>query len=216
MDHPDDWVIFRKLAERKLGKMLSELDSIQVIGKSSSWDQHNEEFGKNKINWTKGLAERSCEWEVKTKNIFLICDRDSLPVQSVGKEVDGVDDGVSVKGDNPQPSQWNGQHSPNVHLLSWKQREIENYLLSYTAINGKEKLVEINDQLGPNFNLSAEMQPDDDQVRSLDVKAIISPFIKTIDGLCLETLQTYIDMIPPEEISEDIENMYSFIVGKLT
>ncbi|MEJ1488238.1 MAG: hypothetical protein RPU72_07765, partial [Candidatus Sedimenticola sp. (ex Thyasira tokunagai)] len=74
---------------------------------------------------------------------------------------------------------------------------------------------EVNGQLGPNFKLSAETLLDDDQVRALDVKAIISPIIKPQDVLCLEALQTYIDLIPPEEISEDIENMYYFIVGKL-
>lgn len=30
-----------------------------------------------------------------------------------------------------------------------------------------------------------------------------------------EALQAYIDLIPPDEISEDIENMYNFIVGKI-
>jgi len=34
-------------------------------------------------------------------------------------------------------------------------------------------------------------------------------------GFCPEKLQAYIDLIPAEEISEDITNMYNFITGKL-
>ncbi|MEJ1358417.1 MAG: AAA family ATPase [Candidatus Sedimenticola sp. (ex Thyasira tokunagai)] len=215
MDYPDDWVIFRKLAERKMGAALDELDDIQVIGKSSGWNHHNEEFGRSKVSWVNAFAERSCEWELATKNVFLICDRDNLPIPSIGKITGNVDDGVSVQGEDPQPAQWSNNGSPQAHLLSWKRREIENYLLSYTAIHGKGLLDEVNGQLGPNFKLSAETLLDDDQVRALDVKAIISPIIKPQDVLCLEALQTYIDLIPPEEISEDIENMYYFIVGKL-
>jgi Fe-S cluster assembly ATPase SufC len=215
MDYPDDWIIFRKLAERKLGKGLDELDDIQVIGQPSGWDQHNEKFGKSKVAWVSSFAGRSCEWELATKNVFLICDRDNLPIPSVGKIIGGVNDGVSVQGENPQPAQWSNGGSPKAHLLSWKCREIENYLLSYTAIHEMGKLDDVNDQLGPNFNLSAETLLDEDQVRILDVKAIISPFIKPQDELRLESLQTYIDLIPPEEISEDIENMYNFIVSKL-
>ena len=34
-------------------------------------------------------------------------------------------------------------------------------------------------------------------------------------GLDTDKLQAYIDLIPPAEISEDITNMYNFIIGKL-
>jgi hypothetical protein len=34
-------------------------------------------------------------------------------------------------------------------------------------------------------------------------------------GLDFDKLQAYIDLIPEDEISEDITNMYNFIIGKL-
>lgn len=47
-------------------------------------------------------------------------------------------------------------------------------------------------------------------------KEVIDPLINT-EGLGLDPdkLQAYIDLIPPQEISEDITNMYNFIIGKL-
>ena len=48
------------------------------------------------------------------------------------------------------------------------------------------------------------------------VADIINPLINTDgEGLDPVKLQAYIDLIPPEEISEDITNMYNFIIGKL-
>ncbi|MEA3640657.1 MAG: hypothetical protein VBE63_12035 [Lamprobacter sp.] len=52
------------------------------------------------------------------------------------------------------------------------------------------------------------------QTLSFD-KISINPLVNGSDGLCPEKLQAYIDLIPPQEISEDINNMYNFIVRKL-
>lgn len=210
IDDQDDWVIFKMLAEKKLGRNLPELKDIQVIKKESNYEQHTCSFGKSKISWVDALAIRSSEWDIKTKNVFLICDRDNLTIESIDNN-----DCVSVNGENAQPLSWSDQTSPKVHLLSWRHREIENYLLSYTALIARTQLDAVNDQLGVNERLTESSAPDNNQVRNLDVKEIIKPFIKTAEGLCLESLQAYIDLIPPEEISEDIENMYNFIVSKL-
>jgi len=210
IDDPDDWTIFRLLAEKKLGKILPKLKNIQVIKKESNYEQHTCSFGKSKIAWTDAFATHSSEWDVQTKNIFLICDRDNLTIASI----DNIDC-VSVNGEKVQPKGWSKASCPQVYLLSWRHREIENYLLSYTALSDNGQLDAVNDQLGVNFRLAAYTASDHDQVRDLDVKEIIKPFIKLSEGLCLESLQAYIALIPPEEISEDIENMYNFIEGKL-
>lgn len=54
------------------------------------------------------------------------------------------------------------------------------------------------------------------QLSSEKVKSILDPLIN-IDGNGLDfaKLQAYIDLIPPDEISEDITKMYQFIKEKL-
>ena len=210
IDDPDDWVIFKMLAERKLERPLPRLNDIQAIKKESNYEQHTCGFGKSKIAWADAFSIRSSEWDIQTKNIFLICDRDNLPLASID-----TDNGVSVNGENAQPSSWSGQAKPKVHLLSWRHREIENYLLSHTALIVHNKLPQINAQLGVDHQLNANVASDSEPVRCLDVKEVIKPIIKPEEGLCLESLQEYINLIPPSEISEDITNMYNFIIGKL-
>ncbi|MBF4254436.1 ATP-binding protein, partial [Vibrio anguillarum] len=57
---------------------------------------------------------------------------------------------------------------------------------------------------------------DNDDIRRLNAKNVIDPLINTEGiGLDINKLQAYIDQIPPDEISEDITNMYNFIIGKL-
>ncbi|MDF5257353.1 ATP-binding protein, partial [Vibrio parahaemolyticus] len=57
---------------------------------------------------------------------------------------------------------------------------------------------------------------DNDDIRRMNVKDIINPLINTDgEGLDPAKLQAYIDLIPPDEISEDITNMYNIITRKL-
>ncbi len=210
IDDPDDWIIFRMLAEKKLGRTPTKLNGFQIIKKESNYEQHTCGFGKSKIFWAGAFAKKSSEWDLQTKTIFLICDRDNLPDSSIDKR-----DGVSVNGEKEQPVEWSCRTSPKVHLLSWRQREIENYLLCFSALNAHNKIEAVNTELSSATQLKINSSPDCDQVRNLDVKEIIAPLVKPHEGLCLESLQAYIDLIPPDEISEDIENMYNFIVSKL-
>lgn len=78
-------------------------------------------------------------------------------------------------------------------------------------------LAEINGdgELGPAFHLAENDPADNEGIRRLAVKKTINPLINGADGQCTVKLENYIDLIPPEEISEDIENMYNFIVSKL-
>ena len=66
------------------------------------------------------------------------------------------------------------------------------------------------------FKIEQGNPGDNDDIRRLNAKSVIDPLINT-DGVGLDTerLQAYIDLIPKEEISEDITNMYNFIIGKL-
>lgn len=112
--------------------------------------------------------------------------------------------------------QWPRDINTSVHLLAWKRREIKNYLLSHTALNYHGKLDNINNaDLAQADHLITNNSGDNGGIRRLAVKDTINPLINGADGLCTEKLQTYIDLIPPGEITEDIENMYNFIVSKL-
>ena len=95
--------------------------------------------------------------------------------------------------------------------------EIKNYLLSYTALAHHNLLGQINNgDIAQRNHLQLNNPGDNDDIRRLNVKDIINPLINTDgEGLDPVKLQAYIDLIPPEEISEDITNMYNFIIGKL-
>lgn len=172
-----------------------------------------ESFGKAKIQWTENLSHVECT--LATSQIFLICDRDEAPLS-----IDPTS-GVKVCGakyrDQIRNISWPNGHNVNVHLLSWRRREIKNYLLSFSALSHHNVLNEINnDTLAAAHHLQENDPCDNDGIRDLNVKSTVNPFInRDGHGLCLEKLQTYIDLIPPEEVSEDIENMYNFIVRKV-
>ena len=76
-------------------------------------------------------------------------------------------------------------------------------------------------QLHPAFQIRNHLKPNDpsdnDDIRHINAKSIINPLINT-DGVGLDRqkLQDYVDLIPPEEISEDIANMFEFIKENLT
>jgi hypothetical protein len=103
------------------------------------------------------------------------------------------------------------------YLLAWKRREIKNYLLSYTALAHHHLLGQINNgDIAQRNHLQPNNPSDNEDIRRLNVKDVINPLINTDgEGLNPEKLQAYIDLIPPDEISEDITNMYNFIIGKL-
>ena len=86
-----------------------------------------------------------------------------------------------------------------------------------TALTHHGVLAEINnDTLAVASHLKQADPGDNEGIRKLYVKDTVNPFINRDGyGLCSEKLQAYIDLIPPSEISEDIENMYNFIVSKL-
>jgi ABC-type multidrug transport system ATPase subunit len=211
LDDYNDWDIFLRLAARK-GLDISLLDSVYAFKKTSSCSNHNEPFGKSKIQWTENLSKVECA--LATAHVFLICDRDEAILDidpTTGVKVRGTQYRNQINAIN-----WPGGANVSVYLLAWKRREIKNYLLSHTALNHHGKLAEINSAtLAQADHLAANNPGDNDGVRRLEVKNTVDPLINAADGLCRQKLQNYIDLIPPAEISEDIENMYNFIVSKL-
>lgn len=210
MDDYNDWAIFLALAQQK-GLNTSLLSAVQVIKQASSYGSINETLGKAKFDWVTALL--SSESEKKTQNLFLICDRDEAQIQF-------NQNGVSVSGKEYTQiisKIKKGNRDLNVHFLAWQRREIKNYLLSYTALYNYDFLKDINnDEIAAKDYLKENDPADNKTIRDLDVKTLITNVIDT-DGVGLDKdkLNAYINQIPPVEISDDIENMYNFIVSKL-
>ena len=209
LDDYNDWDIFLLLASRK-GLDISKLKSVYAFKKTSSYGSTTESFAKAKLQWAENLSKVDCD--LVTTQVFLICDRDEAPlnidpttkVKVLGKEYSSKIKAIT-KGKGVE-----------VHLLAWSRREIKNYLLSHTALSHHGKLAEINSAaLAQVDHLAVNNPGDNDGIRRLTVKDTIDPLVNADDGLCRQKLQTYIDLIPPAEISEDIINMYNFIVSKL-
>jgi len=229
IDYYNDWIIFELLAKKK-SLNWAPLSSISPIAKSSSYSAAGDVFGSSKVRWVNDLRNmkdhlRVCKAEQfgkdkalherKITNVFLVCDRDELPDANIdaknGVKVIGVQNSDKFDLGLPCPERINS------YLLTWKRREIKNYLLSYTALTQRNAIDQINnDKIAQRNHLQPNTSCDNDDIRRLDVKVIIDPLINTDGiGLDLEKLQAYINLIPPEEISEDITNMYNFIIGKL-
>ncbi|MFI8621673.1 ATP-binding protein [Marinomonas sp. NPDC078689] len=212
LDDYNDWIIFTKLASRA-GLDVNRLATVHAMKKSSSYASANETFGKGKIDWLHGLSK--IESPLVTTQIFLICDRDEAALD--WNAANGVQVNGQVYRELLNAIQWPRGTNVSPYLLAWKRREIKNYLLSHTALSHHNVLAAINN---PDIAQRNHLQPnnpgDNNDIRRLNAKNVIDPLINT-EGIGLDTdkLQAYIDLIPPDEISEDITNMYNFIIGKL-
>ncbi|MCU8487829.1 ATP-binding protein [Vibrio vulnificus] len=211
LDDYNDWIIFTKLAVKK-GLDISHLKQVHAIKKTSSCASDAERLGQAKVDWTKGFG--ASESQLNTTRVFLICDRDEA---NPNWQQNGVELAGKPYKDLLKTIKWPNGLNTKTYLLAWKRREIKNYLLSYTALKQFGVLEQIN---GANIaavdHLNAGDAGDNDSIRRLNAKDVIDPLINT-EGIGLDTdkLQAYIDLIPPAEISEDITNMYNFIIGKL-
>lgn len=212
LDDYNDWLIFTKLAQKK-GHDISKLSSIHAIKKTSSYTSDADTLGLPKIDWVKGLA--TSESQINTAKIFLICDRDEA------KPNWNENDGVQLAGAQYKKLlksiSWPNNLSVQTFLLTWKRREIKNYLLSYTALSHHEALEKVNNaKIAADHHLQINKPCDNESIRLLQAKEAVDFIINTEGvGLDIEKLQAYINLIPADEISEDITNMYHFIIGKL-
>lgn len=212
LDDYNDWIIFTKLASRA-GLDVNRLATVHAMKKSSSYATANETFGKGKIDWLHGLSK--IESPLVTTQIFLICDRDEAALD--WNAANGVQVNGQVYRELLNAIQWPRGTRVSPYLLAWKRREIKNYLLSHTALSHHNVLTQINNgEIAQRNHLQPNNPGDNDDIRRLNAKSVIDPLINT-EGIGLDTdkLQAYIDLIPPAEISEDITNMYNFIIGKL-
>ncbi|MBK9722646.1 MAG: ATP-binding protein [Saprospiraceae bacterium] len=215
-----DWFIFTELCKKKVPAFdLNVLQQIHYIKCSSGYQNSSQRFGNSKLDWVESFKREHAN--PSTKSIFLICDRDNL------SPADIRDNGLVV---NSTPAgrlntiSLRGAGNKTAYLMSWKRREIENYLLSYTMLSAHGKLAEINNHLAPLNQLMASIPCDNNDVRNLDVKTMLQPLylkdglthIPTDEsGVDYNKLAAIITEIPTNEISEDILNVYNFIIGKI-
>lgn len=212
-----DWFIFRRLCERKISNFDSSVfEKISFIKRNSGYRDSSETFGGAKLDWV--IQFNKYNKNPKTQSIFMICDRDNL--NTVEIQVSGQ---LIRNSNRENQMNVNGGNRRHAYLLSWKRREIENYLLSYTMLSEYSLLEEINLHLSNHNQLTENNSGDNDQVRDLDIKSEIKHlYLKeelsedTIGGIDYEKLKCVINKIPPSEISEDIENMYNFLRSKIT
>ena len=219
LDDENDWTIFIKLAEKK-GLDVTRLLPVNPLKKSSSYSNDEDKLGEVKINWVKSLG--ASDSILATRKVFLICDRDEA---NPNWKPNGVQLAGKTYGQLVSSIKWPEGYRADTFLLAWKRREIKHYLLSYTALSHHNRINTINnDRLAAGYHLKVSDAGDNDGLRKLSsemVKAATHDLINVVigeevdKGFCPEKLQAYIDLIPAEEISEDITNMYNFITGKL-
>ncbi len=246
IDNKNDWVILKYLIERKFGNdKKEEIDKnfSEFTCKScpSNWDSHTTSFAKSKINWLNEFVSylKTIKNSKITKNIFLICDRDDLPLNSIDQKSLKLKDGVI----NKDIIALEKDADVKIHILVWRRREIKHYLLSYSALHHYGALGKINnDSLAKSshlyiknngdynisiddngvatsfFNMHFESDLSNDfnegigLMSSKKVKSLLSEFIENDNGLCVEKSKIFIDFINPEEISSDIEFVYNALI----
>lgn len=211
MDHVNDWIIFRKLARKKIGDGVDVvLDQFLPIGKESSYDSVNETLGGAKLFFINEFKKRTAGERILTKNIFLICDKDVFPSNQI------LDDHqVHIDRSFNDIKKFNSNNT-KTHLLCWKRREIENYLISPSMLSEKEKLDELKALYPlPNLNVGENLDIITD-IREGDFKTVLRP-LYNIDGEGFNEplIDEIIGLMPANEISEDIEKVYNYLASKI-
>ena len=213
-----DWFIFRELCKIKIDDFSDEVfNKTQYINCSAGYETRTEDFGNGKLKWYANYKENISKSDNNIENLFMICDRDNMPIGDI-KKIDGrrgykIGDYVLVN--NP-----NLEHYRNLkpHLLSWRRKQIENYLLSKTMLEAKGILQSINDELPVSGHLKENNEMDIDSIQNVEIKDKIKALYSNIGdtyGICYDTLKETILLIPAAEISEDIVKMYEFIKNKV-
>lgn len=208
IDNINDWRAFKTLASIKCANYDENIFSkIKVLNVSAgSDDAINQIFGDSKIKWVENFMSINKKNELlKTKSIFMLCDRDENNIKF-------CDDGVRVTGKNKQVQFGNGR---TAYLLSWKRRQIENYYMSYTLANRYNILDQLNKTVLESDHLKEGDSMDVKSVRNAEVKDIFKVLYSNATGLDYKLRDEILHSIPASEISEDIENMYNFIVSKI-
>jgi len=209
LDDLDDWIIFKKLAIKKIGIEVEAIfDKVVAFKRESSFNTTGEIFGKSKMIYVNQFKTKNENNSINTKNLFLICDRDKLPLTEINDNLE-----VQIHSDFSSIKSFNSNNT-KTHLLSWRMLEIENYLLSKTMLEEYGKFDDLENELnGVNFDGITTFDESED-LRIYDAKDILHPLYKD-GGFDEVKLDEIIDKIPSNEISEDIVKMYEFIKTKI-
>ncbi|MBQ4864707.1 ATP-binding protein [Pseudoalteromonas sp. MMG013] len=222
MDCEDDWIIFKLLAIRKLAENQNEaaqisqfLNKFVVIKQESGFEKNSQVFADKKLMRLANFVSYLEGHPHNTKNVYMICDRDEFPLTNIGT----AKCALLVQQNGIQKFNKNNLIS---HLLSWKRREIKHYLVCPSALN------ESNDALNESLDLGVKTKLQDGQtgdystegnyngklasVESGIIKEIIDPYVKNETGFCVNRTQSFVNSIPKAEISEDIVNLYNYLV----
>lgn len=206
LDDHVDWLILKKLANKKMGDSVNLIfDQIIPIKRSSSFKTSDETFGKGKLRFVEDFKSNAPSNSI-TEDIFLICDKDDLPINQVAPNLT-----VRIDSDYRNLRSFSVSNvTTTSHLLSWKRREIENYLLCPTMLTHFNKLHELQNHF-PLLNLAVNNTLDASaDIRDFDSKSILHPLYKD-GGFDEDKLDQIIAQIPVTEISEDIELMYNYL-----
>lgn len=216
MDDYNDWLIFKSLANRK-GLDISFISNLHAIKKYSGYQNSNDDFGFAKVDWVSELARSFTEQDTEIQNIFLICDKDDAKITFIKETVQVC--GKKYKNKMKEIS-WPKKNSKTaVHLLAWNRREIENYLISHSLMEKNNILRKFNNDSVALINHLKPKKNGDDSiiVQTIDAKPLVSNLINEVGiGKTKEKIEFCVNMIDPEEISQDINNMYNFIIEKIS
>ena len=80
------------------------------------------------MEFVREFKEQNQGHTIETKNIFLLCDRDLLPLT----QIDNTDLSVNI---NNAYNDFKTVGTTKTYLHSWRMLEIENYLLSRTMLD---------------------------------------------------------------------------------
>ncbi|MFT6901153.1 MAG: ABC-type cobalamin/Fe3+-siderophores transport system ATPase subunit [Colwellia sp.] len=222
MDDEDDWVIFKLLAIKKIAENQDEMTRMTlffskfvVIKQESSYEKKSEVFGFSKLGYLERFTSYIEGHPHNTKNVYLICDRDEFLLTDIGTEK------CKLLVQKTGTKKFNNNKLIS-HLLSWKRREIKHYLVCPSAL--QEDIEELSNifNLGNRSKLvignSGDFSTDGKYNNSLSsaesdlIKDVIDPYIKVDIGFCANKTQDFVNTIPKEEISEDIVELYNYLV----
>lgn len=201
IDDEVDWLIFKKLAFKKIGLETNDLfEKMIPFKRNSSYNSPTEIFGKSKLHFIREFKNQNTDVQKETKKFLLICDKDSLSCNQIGNDCK-----VQIHPDFRDVRSFDGIETI---LFSWRRMEIENYLLSYTMLEAKGKLDELRAQFPLiNFVRGHTMDGISD-IAEYDSKLLLHPLYKS-GGFSEQQLDELINLIPADEISSDIATMYN-------
>lgn len=223
IDDEDDWIIFKLLAIRKIAnnqdeanRMCSFFSRFLVIKQESGFEKSSQVFGDKKLKRLDNFTDYLEGHHHNTKNVYLICDRDEYLLSNIGTQSCNLL--VQVNG----VKKFN-KNKLRSHLLSWKRREVKHYLVCPSVL--QENINDLNDtfDLGSrtklvvghsgDYSTTGEYNDKFSSVKSDIVKEVIDPYVKVDVGFCANKTQGFVNLIPKDEISEDIVDMYNYLVA---